>query len=162
MDEIAREAGVGKPTLYRYFPAKDELFLAVFDALLTDLEGALSDILAAGRSPEDTITEMIRVLVARLSTRLASLSILGGDQAGVALSTRRLFAQRRQSLIELLARALTDGRAAGVFRAMDVAASAPLLLGLIRGGLLAAPDLPPERMAAAATEMILRGALNRP
>lgn len=29
MDEIATEAGISKPTLYQYFPSKDDLFLAI-------------------------------------------------------------------------------------------------------------------------------------
>ncbi len=32
MDAVAREAGGSKATLYRYFPAKDALFLAVVEA----------------------------------------------------------------------------------------------------------------------------------
>ena len=161
MDDIARVAGLGKPTLYRYFQAKDDLFLAVFDEMLTALEADLRAALSADQPPEAKISAMIRILVARLSTRLASLSILGGDQAGAAFSTRQLYVTRRQSLIDLLGRALSDGQAAGVFKDLDVAATAPMLLGLIRSGLLAAPDLAPERMTAAAIQLVLHGTLNR-
>ena len=161
MDDIARVAGLGKPTLYRYFQAKDELFLAVFDEMLTALEADLRAVLSADQPPEAKISAMIRILVERLSTRLASLSILGGDQAGAAFSTRQLYVTRRQSLIDLLGRALIDGQAAGVFRDLDVPATAPMLLGLIRSGLLAAPDLPSERMTAAAIDLVLRGTLNQ-
>ena len=42
MDDIARETRVGKGTLYRYFPSKDELYLAIveegFDLLIRRLE----------------------------------------------------------------------------------------------------------------------------
>ncbi|HSE95553.1 MAG TPA: helix-turn-helix domain-containing protein, partial [Methylomirabilota bacterium] len=31
MDEIAHVAGVGKGTLYRYFPSKEDLYLAIVD-----------------------------------------------------------------------------------------------------------------------------------
>jgi hypothetical protein len=34
-----------------------------------------------------------------------------------------------------------------------------LLIGMIRGGLLGAPDAPPERIAAAAIELVLGGGL---
>src|SRR3954454_21786141 len=38
VEEIARRAGVGKGTLYRRFPTKDELIRAIFDDLLGELE----------------------------------------------------------------------------------------------------------------------------
>jgi AcrR family transcriptional regulator len=31
MDEVARVAGVGKGTLYRYFPSKEDLYLGIID-----------------------------------------------------------------------------------------------------------------------------------
>jgi AcrR family transcriptional regulator len=38
VEEIARRAGVGKGTLYRRFPTKESLVLAIFDDRLADLE----------------------------------------------------------------------------------------------------------------------------
>ena len=40
VDEIARRAGVGVATLYRHFPAKTDLILAVMGVVLDDLERA--------------------------------------------------------------------------------------------------------------------------
>src|SRR3954468_3964966 len=37
VDEIARRAGVGVATLYRHFPAKTDLVVAVTEAVLDDL-----------------------------------------------------------------------------------------------------------------------------
>src|SRR5450756_99069 len=45
MEDVAHECGVGKGTLYRYFPSKHDLYLAVMfegiDALRDDLQVAL-------------------------------------------------------------------------------------------------------------------------
>ncbi len=41
MDEIARRAGVTKPVLYQHFGSKQELYLAVFDAGVEDVIGAV-------------------------------------------------------------------------------------------------------------------------
>ena len=53
MDDIARDARVSKPVLYRHFPSKLELYLAVVDArgssLLTAVSGALAP---TGLDPE--------------------------------------------------------------------------------------------------------------
>src|SRR4051812_38944717 len=42
VDELARRAGVGVATLYRHFPAKPDLILAVTDGVLDELEGAVA------------------------------------------------------------------------------------------------------------------------
>lgn len=162
MDEIARRAGVGKPTLYRYFATKDALFLASTDHVLAELESELNAAIAAERPAEETLAEMIRLIMARFSTQLASLGLLGGEQLGLADRTRRLFGQRRQSLVDLLRQVLRRGRESGVFRDLDEEATAPMLIGVIRGGLLGASNLPVERMAAAATALVLRGTLKIP
>jgi AcrR family transcriptional regulator len=46
--EIAERAGVGIGTIYRNFPAKDDLVLAIIDSLLDEIDGALD-----GASNED-------------------------------------------------------------------------------------------------------------
>ena len=49
VEEIARRAGVGKGTLYRRFPTKESLVLAIFDDRLADLERFAA---AAGEEPD--------------------------------------------------------------------------------------------------------------
>ncbi len=47
MDEIAERAGVSKPVLYRHFPGKLELYLALLDAHLADLVARVRAALAS-------------------------------------------------------------------------------------------------------------------
>jgi AcrR family transcriptional regulator len=77
LEEIARRAGVGPTTLYRHFPDKEDLIIAVLDDLITDArEGTdtaadISDALEAFRSMftgscdlSDTETETFLLLAA--------------------------------------------------------------------------------------------------
>jgi|tagenome__1003787_1003787.scaffolds.fasta_scaffold20950518_2 AcrR family transcriptional regulator len=48
VDAIARRAGVGVATLYRHFPTKLDLILAVTESVLEDLDAAAGRALAAG------------------------------------------------------------------------------------------------------------------
>src|SRR3954468_19812494 len=80
MDEVARCAGVGKATLYRYFVSKEDLFLEVFEAALVDLAARLR-LAAAATPPQDALVRMIETLVAALAGHLPSLKALDDDHA---------------------------------------------------------------------------------
>src|SRR5690348_3649934 len=64
VEEIARRAGVGKPTLYRYFASKEALFLEIFDAALVRLEAELAEAAASARPPRERLATMLSFLVA--------------------------------------------------------------------------------------------------
>lgn len=62
VDEIARRAGVGVATLYRHFPAKTDLVLAVLEAAVDDLSADVPRIVAQSPTPlRDFLTETVRV-----------------------------------------------------------------------------------------------------
>ena len=56
MDDVAARARVGKGTLYRYFPTKEELYIAAvldaWDGVLTEIEQVLSDESRTGENLE--------------------------------------------------------------------------------------------------------------
>lgn len=43
MTDIAKAAGVARATLYRYFPSREALLYALYEAALTDLTDRLED-----------------------------------------------------------------------------------------------------------------------
>jgi len=47
MDEIAERAGVSKPVLYQHFPGKLDLYLALLDESVAELERSVSDALSS-------------------------------------------------------------------------------------------------------------------
>ncbi|PJI94752.1 TetR/AcrR family transcriptional regulator [Luteimicrobium subarcticum] len=53
MDDIADRAGVSKPVLYRHFPSKLDLYLAVVDACADHLVREVEEALAPARALED-------------------------------------------------------------------------------------------------------------
>jgi AcrR family transcriptional regulator len=58
MDEIVREADVGKMTLYRQFPTKDDLIVAVLEGC----SGRAVDALAEAASSKDAWSGLLRVV----------------------------------------------------------------------------------------------------
>jgi AcrR family transcriptional regulator len=162
MDDVAREARVGKPTLYRYFPSKDELFLEVTDAALADLELRLKHQHAAEAAPAVVLAGMIETLVDGLSRQVASLHLLTDGHSGLAESWRRLFNARRRPIVETLTDIIERGVASGAFRPVDPEIVPALIIGMIRGGLVGVPRRSQERIAAAAIDLVLHGAAAAP
>ena len=58
VDEIARRSGVGVATLYRHFPAKSDLVLAVMLLVHEEFEEAARAVIAVGR-PEDVVARFL-------------------------------------------------------------------------------------------------------
>ena len=55
MEDIAREAGVAKGTLYLYFDSKDQLFHALTQQLKDLIHGAFDEVMAAGGTASERI-----------------------------------------------------------------------------------------------------------
>src|SRR3954469_5521542 len=63
VDDIAFEAGIGKPTIYRYFEGKEALFAAVFAQTLDDLEARLDAALVLPGSTAQRLTRLVAEIV---------------------------------------------------------------------------------------------------
>jgi AcrR family transcriptional regulator len=131
VEDIAFEAGIGKPTLYRYFPGKQALFEAVFSAILEELEGRLDDALTKPGSFPELLARLIGELVPTFRTHIISMRHLseGGES-----STRRIFRQRRGRIEARLVAAIEAARAAGEIRDVDPAIASRFLIGLVWSG----------------------------
>lgn len=60
VEEIADKAGVGKGTVYRYFPDKEGLFLAAVDRGMRNLKTAVDVGVATAKQPLEQIAEGVR------------------------------------------------------------------------------------------------------
>jgi AcrR family transcriptional regulator len=89
--DIARVAGVSIGTLYRYFPTKDALFLALLQRRWDEETQALGEVLArlgAGRaSLRKTIEEVVLWTIAAIDRTLARYRTHGDVEAGFVLWT---------------------------------------------------------------------------
>jgi len=76
LSAIAAAAGVSRPTLYRWFPTKDDLLaaIAVYEEEQFDL--GLREVIAAHRSPARRLDAALRYLVTYLD------DLMGGDPIG--------------------------------------------------------------------------------
>ena len=157
MDGVARAAGIGKPTLYRYFPSKDELFLEVFKEALVELEIQVHAALAEEPDATAALARMIRAAVTVLGGQVGALRLLTGDHPNLIVRWRTEFRQRRRPIMDAFRNALERGIAAGEFRAVDLDAVPAMLVGMVRGGVMGADRISRERLADAAIDLVLQG-----
>src|SRR4051794_24448608 len=69
--EVAHRAGVGVGTVYRRFPSKEHLFIAVQAAVCSDTHRCLQDAAARASDPEDRLRALVTTHYRRLEQQSA-------------------------------------------------------------------------------------------
>lgn len=129
MDDLAREVGVAKGTLYLHFPSKEEVVLTRLDRMVDRLLKELRAIATTRREPAARLREMLiaRVLYRFDAARHYAESIdgmLASIRAGLLARRERHFALEAEVFAELL----EEGRRSGAFHVRDTESVAHALL----------------------------------
>jgi AcrR family transcriptional regulator len=133
LDEIARRAGVGNATMYRHFPTRRELVIAVYADEVTQLCG-LGDSLLSEDSPGDALFTWLRAFIAHVVTKRELPLALTDDQQG---PRSELFEGWHQAMHSTASALLTRARQAADIRTdLDVSD----LLALAHGAALTGAD----------------------
>lgn len=135
VEDVATAAGVGKGTLYLYFPTKEQLFYATIiealDVLLAEVESATQ-----GRTGEDALRAFTRGLVGFFWKRRHLAVLMGRYEHKQREPEGEAWRVRRLKLVALVRAALqSEARAAGLGPA-DTAIAAEMLLALIRAAVI--------------------------
>ncbi|KAA0598565.1 TetR/AcrR family transcriptional regulator [Azospirillum lipoferum] len=163
VEEVAKRAGVGKATLYRYFPSKEELYLESLERALGGLEHKLNAELAPQQVPASVrLSAMVSALVGTLSEQLQTLKLLGGDQSDLADRTRRILRRRSQRTATAFQQVLADGMESGEFRKIDLEIVPLLIIGMVRGGIMQLGERPREALERSVIDILMSGITNLP
>ncbi|WP_395019258.1 TetR/AcrR family transcriptional regulator [Dongia sp.] len=161
MRDVAARAEVGKPTLYRYFPSKEELFLEVFKSGLDRLDAEVAAILKDRDQPGRSLERLLQALLNALGGQVAALRMLTDDQSAVMRRWRNEFRRRRRPFVEAARTILEQGIASGEFRSVDLETVPSMLIGIVRGGLIGMDRVPRDRFAAAMIDLVMHALLAR-
>lgn len=109
VDAIVAEAGLTKPTLYRYFPSKDDLVAAVVEFRSENWCQAIEERIAAATTPQRRLLAVFDFLEEFIAAKNfrgcalvnASVEILSADSPGRKVASRNKDQNRRR--IEQLA-----------------------------------------------------------
>ena len=118
MDELARRAGVGHATVFRRFPSKEELVLAMFEDRLADVAQAVEE--ASGHEDAwEGLVEAMTYIAERQARDRGLMEAVGTDVFG---SPRLRVARMRvvEPMAGLLRRTQEDGRVRTDLEPLDV------------------------------------------
>jgi AcrR family transcriptional regulator len=163
MDEIAREGHVGKGTLYRYFPSKEDLYLAIVDQAFDLLIQRLEAEHGAESSPTVALGRMIEAIVETFARHLPFFRLVHRGEGRLFLRKKQVIRARRVHIARLLAEVLDRGVQTGAFRKVDRTLAPSMLIGMVWGTTLNhAEDTPAEALAPRICDVYLHGLLQAP
>jgi AcrR family transcriptional regulator len=129
MDDLAREAGIGKGTVYLHFPSKEEVALCTIDRIVDRL---LHRLRALAHSDESVVERLREMLLTRVLFRFDSVKDYSRSLDELLASLRKAYLARRQRYFDaeaqIFAAVLVEGRDASVFAFNDALATAHTLL----------------------------------
>ena len=117
LEAVARNAGVGIGTLYRHFPAREDLFKAVYQREVEQLIELAGELEMQGGGPE-ALRTWLRARVELVETKrglLGALAVVANEESKV------MFAEISSRMTKAVDGLIAPAKAAGVFRA-DISA----------------------------------------
>ena len=129
IDDLAREVGIGKGTVYLYFPSKEEIALCHIDRIIERLKVKLWEIADSNISPEKKIKKM---LVERVMFRFDAVQHYTTSLNELLAQVRPRLLERRtryfQEEANIFAKVLSEGKLAGDFATDAASVSQSLLI----------------------------------
>jgi AcrR family transcriptional regulator len=158
MQTIAKAAGVGKSTLYDYFPTKSHVLLFVFEEELERLQELAEEIIAQPIPVEQKLTRILEVHLEFLINnqhinREVSLQAMHLERLG-----QRRILKKRYAYQDLLRGIVEQGVREGVFRPVNPRLTARLLISMVEVLVYTTrPTGTPQAMLSDALEIFMNG-----
>jgi AcrR family transcriptional regulator len=157
MDELAKAADVAKPTIYRYFNSKEDLFLEALDGTMSELVAEVSRVADESSPAPLVMRRMIFAALKSFAQCTAAIRALDGTDAALGERGRAMLRRRARQIREEFARVLERGIAARDFRGLDPDLASRAILGAVRMT-ATAEDVPNDEQAALSlTDLLLHG-----
>ena len=135
VDDVALRLNLGKGTIYRYFPTKESLFLAVVDNALDNLLSRINSALDGTDDPFRRIESAIKAYLTFFDENLHLIEIFIHERAEFRDRNVPTYTVYRTSAIKRLEATLASLKAEGFVRDVNVQATASLLGDMIYGAI---------------------------
>jgi len=132
IDDVVQACGVGKGTLYRYFPSKKDLYLAVMFHGIERLRGELEFAVRTDEPPAQKIRRIVHRTLAHFWDRRFFFSLIHRNEHKLDGEAREWF-RHREELSRVIQKTLHAAIGAGHIRRVDTRIATEMLLGMMRG-----------------------------
>jgi AcrR family transcriptional regulator len=164
ISQIAKEADMGRGTLYWYFKSKEELFRELIRQFMDGAVAQVQEQVKAGENLESTLRTIIRswLEAATLQPELFHImySIFGHSHGDISQEMIASMRVMYQGIMETLEGLFTQAIAKKEMRQADVHSLARLLVGLIDGIIIqhiTIEPIDPEAMTEVVMRLLLKG-----
>ncbi len=157
VDDVARRAGVGKGTLYRYFASKEDLYIGTVVASFADLRAGIENKLASATDPTDKLFVIAEGVIRHLWHRRLFHALINRDDRDLS-KTMPVWEKERDGFRTLVARSLAEGEKTGRFRHVDGKRAAIFFFAILRASNVnREPNATPESVAREVIEVFVKG-----
>ncbi len=132
MDEVAKEAGIAKGTIYLYFRSKDEVYKAVMDGDMKALNRNTVQKLDAAPSLHGKVRAFILARLENAEARKDFFRIMDSGQGSLAY-TRKQYRDWLREPVQRLASAMDEAAQRGEIRRLPAEPTAWLIADMTRG-----------------------------
>jgi AcrR family transcriptional regulator len=133
LDDIAREAHMGKSSIYYYFTDKEELFKAVLEKEMDVFKMRLEAAIAAAESPQEKLKQFIIFRMQCLRELLNVYNALKDDYLRHYAFIQKLRSSYDRQEFEAIREILADGIKRKVFRIQDLDLTSQAVLIAMKG-----------------------------
>ncbi|NEK85217.1 TetR/AcrR family transcriptional regulator [Blastococcus saxobsidens] len=120
MDDIAREIGVAKPTLYHYFPSKDEILQAIHEEFIDLLLTRHEQRTKTGMPPEHLLLGAMTDILDLMETHRGHVRVFFEHHRELPADARPGIRSKRDQYEAMVEELFATGMRRGVFREVDV------------------------------------------
>ena len=161
MEDVASRANVGKGTVYRYFPTKEELYFATIFEGWDRLGKELEAIVQQRGSLHDTLEHVTRQVLSYFWRRRQFVSLVYRLENTLERQEQADWQRRRDSIVGVFADILNKGVAARTLSKGQMRLVTEMYLGMLRSIILYREDQDtPDTMAPLAVRLFLDGLKN--
>src|SRR5512135_3789122 len=157
MREIAEEAGIGKSTLYDYFPTKDEILVWGVEDEILDLAAGAQEIVAMPLPAIERLRKAMQNHVEIINASREFYLKLSFEVQRLSLETQKRIQVRRHAYQDLIRRLIDEGIQDGSFRKVDSLFVARMLIVAVTPTIFTSrPTGTPQEMLGTALDVILK------
>jgi AcrR family transcriptional regulator len=132
MRQISESLGVAKSALYYHFKDKEELFLAILESYLDEMEKALNRLQAQSITSSQRIRLLVEYILRQPAEQRAIIRLASQEMVQLSPEVRQSFnLVYRKKFIDRIKAVLQSGMESGDFRQLDPEIATWALLGIM-------------------------------